>query len=142
MNSTHIDDLAEIERACFSEPWSREGIAAELSNPNAVFYVAVQDGKAVGYGGMHHIVDVCYIANIAVLPEARRCGIGKKLLTALCDYAKEAGAAEITLEVRQSNRAAIDLYVKMGFETVGKRKDFYKKPTEDANIMTKNICNI
>jgi len=141
MNESHIADLARLEKECFSQPWSEDGLRAELNNPNAVFYVAVADGVTAGYVGMHHVVDVCYIANLAVLKEFRKQGIAGSLLQCLCDYAQNSSAAELTLEVRASNDAAIALYKKNGFEVVGKRPNFYKKPTEDAFIMTKNICN-
>ena len=141
MNESHIADLVRLEKECFSQPWSEEGLRAELNNPNAVFFVAVADGVTAGYVGMHHITDICYIANLAVFKDFRKRGIAGKLLECLCRYAKSNCASELTLEVRASNTAAIDLYKKNGFEVLGKRPNFYKKPTEDAFIMTKFICN-
>ncbi|SDM67888.1 ribosomal protein S18-alanine N-acetyltransferase [Acetanaerobacterium elongatum] len=134
--AAHLETLAELERQCFSSPWSYEGLLEELSNPMAVFRVALVDGKVVGYIGMHHVVDEGYITNIAVFEEFRRKGIGRLLLQELKDYGKENDMAFITLEVRCSNLAAIELYRAEDFEVAGMRKGFYTGPTEDALIMT------
>ena len=86
---------------------------------------------------MHHIVDEGFICNIAVFSQYRRQGVATALMQELDDYAKENEMASVSLEVRQSNLSAQQLYGKCGFEVVGKRKDFYANPTEDALIMTK-----
>ncbi len=132
----HLDDVARLERECFVTPWSHEGLAEELSNPLAVFRVAVLDGQAVGYAGMHHILDEGYITNIAVSSAHRRKGIGRSLLTELLEYGKKLDMGFLTLEVRVSNAAAIALYASLDFKEQGVRPDFYTGPTEDALIMT------
>lgn len=138
MQPQHIERLAEIERLCFSKPWSYDGLAEELSNPLAVFFVEEdENGVAVGYAGMHHIVDEGYITNIAVHPDFRRRGIATKLLQALDKYADESGLTLLTLEVRRSNTTAINLYKREGFDEEGVRRGFYECPAEDALIMTK-----
>lgn len=137
MDESAVKAVAEIEKACFSEPWSEEGIRAELADKTAVFFVAKHDGKIAGYAGMHNVVGECYIANIAVLPEFRRRGIADALISALIKNARENGGEFISLEVRESNSAAIALYEKTGFEKCGIRKNFYSKPCENAAIMTK-----
>ena len=139
MTSAHIDDLVEIENSCFSRPWSRSGFEAELDNDTAVFFAAVNNGKAVGYIGFHTVLDEGYIANIAVEPSLRQKGIGALLLSTAVEYCKENGIAFLSLEVRKSNSSAISLYQKFGFETVGERKRFYSEPVEDADIMTLNF---
>lgn len=75
MDSEHIEKLAELEQISFGEPWSVEGLLEELSNPTAVFRVALIDGEVAGYVGMHHIVDEGYVTNIAVFPAYRRQGV-------------------------------------------------------------------
>lgn len=138
MQAKHIENLAEIEKLCFSKPWSYDGLAEELSNPLAVFFVAEdENGKAVGYAGMHHIVDEGYITNIAVHPDFRRKGIATALVRKLDTYAGENGLALLTLEVRRSNETAISIYRREGFDEEGVRRGFYECPVEDALIMTK-----
>lgn len=137
MQARHIEEIAEIEKLSFSKPWSFEALAEELSNPLAVFLVAVIDGKTVGYAGMHHIIDEGYITNIAVHPDYRRRGIATALINELDNYARKKGLALLTLEVRCSNTVAIDIYRRAGFDEAGIRKGFYDEPKEDALIMTK-----
>lgn len=139
MTQKDVKAIAEIERLCFSTPWSEEGIREELTNENARFFVFEKQGETVGYMGMHIVLDECYIANIAVLPSHRREGIGQKLLSYGESLAKKESCSFITLEVRVSNSGAIGLYEKNGFERMGERKNFYSDPTENALIMTKNF---
>lgn len=138
MQAKHIEDLAQIEKLCFSKPWSYESLAEELSNPLAVFFVAELDGKTVAYAGMHHIIDEGYITNIAVHPDFRRRGLATALVRVLDSYAKDNGLAMLTLEVRPSNIAAINIYSNAGFDEEGVRRDFYEDPKEDGLIMTKH----
>ncbi len=136
MTAKHIEDLVLIEKASFSKPWTYKGFEAELTNDTAYFLTAVYEGKAIGYIGLHTILDEGYIANIAVLPQYRRNGIGEMLLREIINYSNKKNLCFITLEVRKSNVAAIALYRKFGFETVGERKNFYSAPQEDGLIMT------
>ncbi|MDR3645731.1 MAG: ribosomal protein S18-alanine N-acetyltransferase [Clostridia bacterium] len=137
MQAQHLDALARLEAMCFSKPWSRDSLASELENPVAVFFVAQADGAAVGYAGMHHVVDEGYIDNIAVHPLYRRRGAANALLARLDRYAVKNGLAFLTLEVRRSNKEAQRLYARNGFVKAGERRDFYVAPPEDAVIMTK-----
>ena len=137
MQASHIEALAELERMCFDPPWSFDALADELSNPLAVFRVAEMEGGVAGYVGMHHIVDEGYITNIAVFPKFRRRGVAADLMGELFTYARENEMQLITLEVRQSNRVAIDFYARYGFKEEGRRRRFYHNPTEDALIMTR-----
>ncbi|MDD2955865.1 MAG: ribosomal protein S18-alanine N-acetyltransferase [Oscillospiraceae bacterium] len=137
MERRHIPALARLERECFSDPWSEEGIAAELDNPLAVFRVAEgEGGEALGYAGMTHVLDEGYLDNVAVKEEFRGRGVGSSLLEALVAYAREREMAFLTLEVRQSNEKARRLYARYGFEEQGLRRGFYTHPEEDAVIMT------
>ncbi|MFA9381639.1 MAG: ribosomal protein S18-alanine N-acetyltransferase, partial [Acetanaerobacterium sp.] len=106
----HLQRLADLERECFSSPWSYDGLLEELSNPMAVFRVAHVDSEVAGYAGMQHILDEGYITNVAVSKPFRRRGIAAQLLHTLLAYGKENDMAFISLEVRVSNSAAIALY--------------------------------
>lgn len=136
MHADHLDSLAELERDTFSRPWSYDALAEELQNPLAVFLVAedLDAEKAVGYLGMHHILDEGAIANLAIHPGYRRQGIASALLKEAIAYAERHDLQRLTLEVRTSNQAAIALYRQFGFELDGIRPGFYDSPKEDAAI--------
>ena len=137
MREHHLDALAALERLCFSLPWSREGLAAELAEPTACFLVAECGGETAGYAGMHCILEEAYVANVAVDPRFRRRGAGRQLMQALEREALARGAATLSLEVRVSNESAIRLYRSCGFEKIGVRRGMYEQPKEDGLIMTK-----
>lgn len=139
MTKEDVYGIEEIEKECFSVPWTRDGIESELSNENARFFVAEYMGETAGYLGMHIVLDECYIANIAVREKFRRRGIANGLLQAGEDKAKEENCVFISLEVRVSNEKAVALYKKRGYNEVGERKNFYSEPTENALIMTKDF---
>ena len=140
MNADHLDEVAELERICFSTPWSRNMLAEELENACSAFLVAEDDtGKVAGYAGLQVILDEGYITNVAVRPECRRNGIAGKLLQVFLDFGQANHLAFLTLEVRASNYDAIALYGSRGFRSVGRRKNYYEHPREDAVIMTKEF---
>ena len=132
-----VSAVAEIEKECFSSPWTEQGLLAETENPSAQFFVLEKDKKIAAYMGMHIILDECYIANVAVKGEFRKAGYGQRLVENAIKVSEEKNCAFISLEVRKSNLPAISLYEKCGFESQGERKDFYSAPTENALIMTK-----
>ena len=137
MTADHLDEVAELERICFSVPWSRNMLAEELDNLLSAFLVALDDsGRVVGDAGVQVVLDEGYITNVAVRPECRRQGIAGKLLQVFLDFAKGNRLAFLTLEVRASNYDAIALYGSRGFRSVGRRKNYYEHPREDAIIMT------
>jgi len=137
LEERHLPEAAEIEKLCFSMPWSVEMLRGELKAPFTHYFAAVDDhGRVLGYAGMQAILDEGYITNIAVAPSARRLGIASALLGRLLDLGRELNLAFLTLEVRESNVPAISLYEKFGFKVVGKRKNYYEKPKEDALLMT------
>ena len=136
MTSSHIEELAKLEKACFSSPWSEDGLKSELNNNFARFFVAFSGGEIAGYIGSHNILGEVYITNVAVFPEFRRRGVGRLLVEFLVGEMKSEKADFVTLEVRKSNLNAISLYEKCGFQKVGERKDFYEKPREDGILMT------
>ncbi|WP_101698040.1 ribosomal protein S18-alanine N-acetyltransferase [Clostridium minihomine] len=139
MQERHLDALAELERLCFSQPWSREGLAAEQQDSTACFLVAEWEDTVVGYAGMHCVLDEAYVANVAVHPAFRQRGIGILLMQDLERCAKESGAAFLSLEVRASNQAAQALYQSCGFQELGVRKGLYDSPKEDGFILTKTF---
>lgn len=136
MGRNHIDAVAALEQACFSEPWSRQAVADELENPQAVLYVAEYEGQFAGYAGLRYVLDEAYLSNIAVVPSFRHRGVGRALLQAQKRFCSRRGCSLFTLEVRASNATAIGLYQSEGFVPVGRRKNFYKMPVEDAVLMT------
>ncbi len=142
MDADHLDEVAELERICFSTPWSRNMLAEELDNALSAFLVALDDdGRVVGYAGLQVVLDEGYITNVAVRPECRRNGIAAKLLQVFLDFAQANRLSFLTLEVRASNYGAIALYGERGFRSVGRRKNYYEHPKEDAIIMTKEFIH-
>lgn len=139
MEKKHISAVAVLEGECFSEPWSEDGLSAELTKAEARFFVCEEENSLAGYMGMHIILDECYIANVAVFEAFRRRGIGKALVSHCIKTATDEGCGFISLEVRVSNLAAISLYEGLGFVKVGERKNFYSRPSENGLIMTKNL---
>ncbi len=140
MTADHLDEIVELERVCFSDPWSRNMLAEELDNALSAFLVALDaGGKVVGYAGLQVVLDEGYILNVAVSPECRRQGIAGKLLQVFLDFAQGNRLAFLTLEVRASNYAAIALYGSRGFRGVGRRKNYYEHPKEDAILMTRKF---
>ena len=139
MNDGHIKEIAELEKACFSDPWSENMLRSELNSDIAHYFVAENDGRAVGYIGMYITVDTANITNVAVKEEYRRQKVAQKLLFKLIEKSKEEKLDFITLEVRKSNNPAISLYQKFGVVVEGTRKAYYSDNNEDAYIMTKSL---
>ena len=139
MTADHLEELEKLERICFSRPWSRKMLAEELENQCAAFLVAEDSvsGRVLGYAGLMVVADEGYITNVAVFPEYRRQAIAAQILQVFVQFAAANHLAFLTLEVRPSNAAAIALYQGFGFEEVGRRKNYYDLPKEDALILTK-----
>ena len=133
----HIEAIEELEKQCFSQPWTREQLISQLPDERHEFLAALHEGRPVGYVGMMCVLDEGYIANVAVSPDWRRQGIGDALIAELLRRAISRELAFVTLEVRAGNEAAKALYAKHGFVPVGTRKKYYSSPTEDAVLMTK-----
>ena len=137
MTADHLDQVAEIEQICFSDPWSRRMLSEHLENECAATLVALsENGTVLGYAGLLVVLDEGYITNVAVRPEYRRQGIAGELLAVFHRFAEGNKMAFLTLEVRDSNASARALYTKHGFKEVGVRKNYYDHPKEDAIIMT------
>ena len=136
VSAEHIPQIEEIERECFSRPWTAAQLSGQMRDAQHEFIAAVNDGRVLGYVGLMYVLDEGYISNVAVRPDSRRQGIGDALIDALAAKAAELELAFLTLEVRESNAPAIALYAKHGFHPVGKRKNYYDAPKEDAVLMT------
>ncbi len=129
--------VAEIEKMCFSDPWSRESLEKEFSLDYAVYFVAKSDeNELIGHIGVHNVCGEGEITMVAVHPDFRRNGTGEKLVRFLLDFEKESGIGRVNLEVRESNYSAISLYEKCGFSRDGIRKNYYSLPTENAVLMS------
>lgn len=137
MNEAHIAQIEELERCCFSDPWSRAMLEPELSNPLSLWLVAVCDGQVVGYVGSQSVLDGADMMNIAVHPQYRKQGIAQRLIKELISLLQDRGVKCLALEVRASNKPAICLYQKLGFVQVGCRPGYYRNPKEDAFILRK-----
>ena len=135
MDISHVDAIAELEKRCFSDPWSVNSIASELNNPLSLWIVAIEEGVLAGYVGSQSVLGWADMMNLAVAPEYRRQGIGEKLIEVLIKQLQAAKVSCLTLEVRASNMPAIGLYEKMDFCQVGRRPNYYHNPKEDALIL-------
>lgn len=138
MQARHVAAIAELEKRCFSDPWSEAAIAPELENPLSLWLVAERGGQVLGYVGSQCVPPEADMMNLAVLPEARRLGLGQALVRALESALREKGVTGLLLEVRASNLPARTLYEKLGFLPVGVRKNYYFHPKEDAFILRKD----
>ena len=137
MNRQHVTQVAELEKICFSDPWSENSIASELDNQLAFWLVAEEGETVAGYIGSQTVMDETDMMNVAVHPDFRRQGIAEALVNGLVDRLKAMGSHCLTLEVRASNAPAISLYEKLGFSEIGRRKNYYRNPREDALILRK-----
>ena len=134
MNESHVSAVAELERQNFSDPWPDIAVRGELTNKLALWLVALEGGEVVGYVGSQTVLQEADMMNIAVADSHRRRGIAKMLVEELI---RQLDAYQLTLEVRASNAPAISLYEALGFRQVGLRKNYYRKPKEDALILRK-----
>jgi ribosomal-protein-alanine N-acetyltransferase len=137
MRMSDIPAVHEIERSSFNEPWPEHALRQELTgNRLARYLVAERERRVVGYAGVWLMVDEAHITTFGVLPDARRTGVGARMLLAVADLALELGAARLTLEVRPTNAPARRLYERFGFAEVGRRPRYYTDDGEDALVMT------
>ena len=137
MTAREVPQVTELEKLCFSQPWSEKSVAGELENPLALWLVAMEGDRLAGYVGSQTVMDETDMMNLAVAPQFRRQGVGEALVNALTASLKELGSRCLTLEVRDSNEAARALYGKLGFTEIGRRRGYYRDPREDALILRK-----
>lgn len=137
MEKADISQLAELEKLCFSDPWSESAFEYELRNPLSLWLVAADEQVVAGYVGSQTVMGEADMMNIAVAPSYRRQKIAENLVLTLIEMLNEKNAKSLTLEVRVSNAPAISLYEKLGFIQVGRRPGYYRNPREDAYILRK-----
>ncbi len=139
MKREDVPAVAELEKLCFSDPWSENSIASELDNHLSYWLVAEDNGKIAGYVGSQSVLDAADMMNLAVSPYYRQQGVGQALVNGLVQHLQQNNVIALLLEVRVSNTPAISLYEKLGFEQVGRRPKYYHNPREDALILRKEL---
>lgn len=137
MTQCHVPQVAALEKICFSDPWSENSVAGELSNPLSCWLVCVENDTVLGYVGAQTVLGETDMMNLAVIPQARRRGIAESLILNLVEELKKQDSHCLSLEVRASNAPARALYEKLGFAQVGRRPNYYRNPKEDALILRK-----
>ena len=137
LNASHVAQIAELEKICFSDPWSERSVASELDNKLSCWLVAMEGQQVAGYIGSQTVCGETDMMNVAVHPDHRRKGIAETLILSLIAELKAMQSHCLTLEVRASNMSAISLYEKLGFSEIGRRKNYYRNPKEDALILRK-----
>ena len=137
MNSSHVPAIAELEKRCFNDPWSEASIASEVDNRLSLWFVATENSQVIGYVGSQTVLGETDMMNIAVHSEFRKQGIGTALINHLIKELKLRGSHSLMLEVRASNISAISVYKNLEFIEVGRRKNYYRNPKEDALILRK-----
>ena len=139
MKDEDTKQVEKIEIKTFSRPWSRQGFLDAMRNKDTIYLVAEEKNEILGYLGLWKSMEEADITNVAVKENARRKGVAGLLLQEAKQIALKEGVMAFTLEVRVSNQAAIRLYEKHGFHSVGRRPGFYEDPKEDALIMLDNL---
>lgn len=137
MNESHVLQIAQLEKLCFNDPWSENSIASELDNSLSLWLVALEGDNVIGYVGSQTVLGETDMMNIAVHPDHRKQGIGTALIVGLIGALERKGSHSLMLEVRVSNQQAISVYHALGFVEVGRRKNYYRNPREDALILRK-----
>jgi len=142
LSNAHLDEIMQIEALSYGEHhWSRDSFVSEIKSPISQYLCALNEqGKTMGYMGMWKVIDEAHITTLAIHPDYRNKGVAQALVISSVENCLEAKIKYITLEVRKSNNAAISLYEKFGFKSLGVRKNYYQDNGEDALIMwTENI---
>lgn len=135
MQMKDTEAVSALEREIFSMPWSKNGFEESLNSGHAIFFVAEEQNRIIGYCGMIVSIDEGEITNVAVAQTERCRGVGAMLIKAAKAEAEKRSIGRLVLEVRVSNESAIRLYERNGFRNCGVRPNFYEKPKEDAYIM-------
>ena len=139
MTAAHVPQIAALEQCCFSAPWSERSIASELDNDLAYWLVCLEGDSVLAYAGTQTVLEETDMMNIAVHPDHRRRGLAAALLGRLLEDLARRGSHSLTLEVRVSNAPARSLYERVGFAEVGRRKNYYQDPREDALILRREL---
>ncbi len=130
--------MVELDRQCFAEAWTRGMWEDELARTFCELWgvFAVDPAMLLGYSCVWHLAGEAHILRIATDPKARRCGIGRRMMNKILQQARLQSCEQVQLEVASRNTPAIELYLKFGFSEVGRRKHYYRNPTDDAVLMT------
>jgi ribosomal-protein-alanine N-acetyltransferase len=141
MSPSDLGEVQTIEETSFTTPWSISSFKFEVDNDETILKVAVFNEHIIGYVCLRTILDITHVLNLVVTPDFRRKGIGGMLLRSALEELERVkpDVRSLTLEVRESNRAAIGLYGKSGFLVTGRRTGYYQRPSEDAVIMELNL---
>jgi ribosomal-protein-alanine N-acetyltransferase len=139
MLEVDLTRVVEIEKASMPSPWSKELFEEELRRERAQYFVVEKDGVVAGYMGYWEAPEEAHIINLAIGPEFRKQGLGQEMIERCLDFAIKRGARLATLEARESNEAARNLYEKCNFRTVAIRKKYYSDNQEDAVVMIKEL---
>ena len=139
MTRNDCEQVAAIEAASFSLPWSLRAFTDTVEKENFRYFVAEESGEILGYCGFLYVLDEAEIPNVCVKASARKQGIGKQMMSVLVEKAAKLGITTLYLEVRESNAAARTLYKSLGFAEDGIRKNFYEQPVENAVLMSKTL---
>ena len=137
MGAQHVAQVAALEKLCFSDPWSEKSVGSELENPLSLWLVAEEEGAVWGYVGSQTVMGETDMMNVAVHPDYRNQGIATALIVGLVEELRRQGRHCLPLEVRASNETAIRVYERLGFTELGRRKNYYRNPREDALILRK-----
>lgn len=135
MTAADVPQVHALEALCFTAPWDIASYYQEVANPSACYLVARDDEQVTGFGGMWIVADEAHIATLAVHPDYRRRGLGRRLMHVMLQVARYRGATTVTLEVRAGNIAAQHLYTSLGFLPIGRRRHYYPDNNEDAIVM-------
>ena len=138
-DEARINELLQLDRECLSPPWTHGQMLSEIYNDDTLFMTTLNNGAVVGFCVLRKIGDEAELFRIATSAEFRREGVATHLLHRVITDAKSAGVEKVFLEVRASNAAAIVLYERFGFKSVGVRRGYYTEPVEDAVVMRLEI---
>lgn len=142
LDPSYCEQLIELEKRCYSHPWSPELIKGEFDKNVSLRCGLVAQGQIFAYCLNYLIVDELHVLNLAVHPDWRGRGLGKRLLGKVLELAVGEGARYATLEVRPSNYIAKRLYSSLGFEVVGMRKNYYRDNFENALVLECKLENL
>jgi ribosomal-protein-alanine N-acetyltransferase len=139
LDAGHAEAMAALEAQCFSLPWNLRQCLNALSQPAYAAFGAFIGGELAGYVSIYHTPDEVEILNIAVLPDFRRQGLGRRLLGIALDTAGRMGLRRAVLDVREGNTAALRLYAGFGFTAAGRRRRYYADTGEDALVLARPL---
>lgn len=139
MTAADVEAVAALEALAFSTPWQADTFRTLLERPGAELHVLDSDGELAGYAVLWCILDQGELANIAIREQDRGLGLGGVLLDHVLEVARGRGVKSLFLEVRESNTAAAALYETRGFREIGRRRDYYERPREDARVLEKRL---